>query len=276
MDRIIKDNAAAGFPANIEFVNFLDKQITELFSVWNDDTRGNEDYIVKGVRVVKSATTISLTSGIIRYSGELFLFAGAVLDTTDINKIELYVDEQVSNQEFGDLQTYPAYKYRTLLARVVDNGNLMPIHRNRTYITPIKEVGKNIRISNCPGTIKSCEIEHHRNKIVINAAIETTAMGLGTISFFPFAKGQDIFDVYPRAGFKTYKQRIAGKFRSLQLDPIYSVEYGDIVQEHTMFYFYGKQDGKLTTSDITGIDNSQGAALPRPVVLMIELTIITE
>lgn len=79
MDTIVKDNAAAGFPANIEFVNFFDKQITELYLAWNDDSRGNEDYIVKGVRIVKSATTISLTSGIIRYSVSCFFLVGLFL-----------------------------------------------------------------------------------------------------------------------------------------------------------------------------------------------------
>lgn len=280
MDTIVKNNAAAGFPANIEFVNFFDKQITELYLAWNDDSRGNEDYIVKGVRIVKSATTISLTSGIIRYSGELFLFAGAVLDTTDINKIELYVSEQVSTQQFGDLQNYPAYKYRTLLARVVDNGNMMTIHRNRTYITPIRESGKNIKISNLAGTIKHGEIEHTRNKITINATVESSAIGTGVVFIFPFATGQEIFDIYSRGNFKTYKQRTAGHFRVIQLDAsgnsIYDVIGGDIIQENAMFYFYGGKDGKLTTSDITGIDNSQGAALPRPVVVMFEFNIIVD
>ncbi|MFV0599881.1 MAG: hypothetical protein ACK5M0_09205 [Bacteroidales bacterium] len=210
----------------------------------------------------------------------MFLFGGAVLDTTDINKIELYVSEQVSTQQFGDLQNYPAYKYRTLLARVVDNGNLMTIHRNRTYITPIRESGKNIKISNLAGTIKHGEIEHTRNKITINATVESSAIGTGVVSIFPFASGQEIFDIYNRASFRTYKQRIAGKYRTIQLDAsgnsIYDVISGDIIQENSMFYFYGGKDGKLKTSDITGISTTQGAALPDPVVIMIEFNIITE
>lgn len=280
MDSIVKDNVAAGFPANIEFVNFFDKQITQFYSAWEDDTRGNEDYIVKGVRVIKSATTISLTKGIIQYNGELFLFAGVVLDTTDINKIELYVDEQVSCQEFGDLQTYQAYKYRTLLARVVDAGNFIAIHRNRTYITPIRESGKNIKLNNLTGTITHGDIEHTRNKITINAAIETTSIGVNPVYIFPFASGQGIFDVYSRESFKTYEKRIAGQFRVIQLDAsgnsIYDLISGDIIQERSVFYFYGGKDGRLKTSDITGIESLQGAALPKPVVVLFEFNIITD
>ena len=277
MDKIVKENAAAGFPANIEFVNYLDKQIFGLYNAWNDDTRGNEDYIVKGVRVVKTATNISLTSGIIQFSGELFMFAGAVLETTDIGKIELYVDEQVSSQEFGDLQTYPAYKYRTLSARVAVTGNFMPIHKNRTYILPIKETGKTIKIGNLAGTVKHGEVEHARNKITVNLAIETLAMNTSVCSVFPYASGHEIFDLYVRSSFKTYKQRIAGSWRTLQLDnlgnAVYTVASGDIIQENTLFCFYGAVDGKLRACDITGITTTQGAALPQPVIVMVEFTI---
>ena len=276
MDRIIKDNAAAGFPANIEFVKYLDKQISQLYGAWEDDAAAGEDYIVKGVSVIRSSTTISLTRGVVFKEGEAFVFAGAVLDTTDIDKIELYVDEQTLVEQFGDLQTYPAYKYRTLSARVSDVGNFMTMHRNRSYLSPIREVNKNIKINNLVGEIISGEIEHSKNKITVNLAMESVSGGTSAVFVSPTGPSQEIFNVYSRNSYKTYQQRMAGRFRTIQKDNggnRSSVIGGDIIQEGSLFYFYAENKGRLNASEIMGLSYG-GATLLQPVVIMVEFNII--
>ena len=279
MDRIDLDKIDAGFPANGEFLKYINEQLSKLHTHWEDESENGGDHIIKGINVVATSTTTSLSKGLIYLNGEVFAFEGAVLDTTDRSKIDLYVQKEVKNQNYGDLASYPAYRRRKLLARISEaGGNFLGIHKNRNFSLPIVEKSKNIKIAGITGTNLHGNVEHTKEKVRVNTTIQTNSAGVAPIYIFPFASNQEIFNVYPASnGFKTFEWRLAGQFHSIMFDnsgTIIGEVKGDIIQQNAVFYFYETAKRKLGATDLTGSEIVPIGTAPDHAKIMLEFDII--
>lgn len=277
MKKVYTTNTAAGFPANDNFLNWINDSILDLNVMWKDETFGNDDQIIKGVSVSKSVIQTTLGAGLILLGGELFIFPGAVLNTVDTSKIHLYAVDDLRNEIYGDLSSLPAYNYRTLAAKVeATGGNFRSL--KRSFLFPIREYNTTIDITPITETLNHSIFEHHKDKIKVNASIRSSISSDSVVLFLPGTGDNTIFTTYYRPSYTTFVRKIAGKFQALHYDAnnvLVSGVCGMIIQEASVFYFYNYSGNKLTAKQLTGVD--AGGAHPEITYadIMIDMEIIT-